>query len=1020
MRAQRNTVEEIPPPTERDWASQHTLGAFLGEELLQELLRGAEVRSYATGQCVERSDTCGDVYLVLEGEISLRSRDALGAPLGSTRAGEAIELATALGEQHDWQYRWICNTPARVARFPVDRLEKRLGAESPGYVCLQRVVCYPELRKLARDLQLFGLPEQHVRTLIASLEWMDVVSRIDLRLDAPHLGVVQRGEIEVEAYVDGTRQLVTSYLSGDPLLLGHSDELSCEPAPHTAMWLIPYARWRKIPGADPRAIEQFVQLAEPMTQAGGLGSPLTSRAVASARPREAGASEGPEIEAFVAAPTALARLHRRKRPFVAQHDQMDCGAACMSMVARFFGRRINLPTFRALLHVTREGASLFSLKKAAEHVGLEAIGVQARYEDLGSYLVPFIALTEYHFVVVYRVGPEEIVIGDPARGIVTLRAGEFAGEWSQIALLLKPTPALFEFPQSVASFRKYGKILKGLRASLLEAMLASCLLFVLGLAPPLFMQLLFDRVLPSQDTSLLNGVSLAVLAITITSQLVEWARNYLLMMAGSQADAKFASLFLRRAFDLPLGFFAVRHVGAVTTRLSELAKIRSFLTEQTLAMFIGAVSAVLYAVVLGLYHLELLVVVLTVAPLTLVSVRIFSPRLKRILQQVFKLQSKSRGLAFEHFGRFETIKALNASVAARWRWDENFFKLLDLRRRAARITATITGATSVLDGVTNVVVLLSSVWLHSRGELSLGQVVAANVLVTSITGPISAFASQWEDFEQLGVSFARVDDVITSAPEESGERIPALQGHIEFENLSFQYGSELSPMVLKNVTLAIRPGESVAFVGASGSGKTTLAHMINLLYVPTKGRVLLDGTDAREFSLAELRRQVAMITQENNLFSGTILDNITLGDPHPSFERAMRAAHAADAHDFINDLPDKYSTQLGEGGSGLSGGQKQRINIARALYREPAILVMDEATSSLDSLSERRIIRGLHACAQRPTTIVIAHRLNTVVNADRIYVFERGRLVETGTHLDLMRDQGQYAQLFQKQMAQAR
>lgn len=1018
-RGQTLFVGKPAQPAEDLALGDYTLPEVLGPELLQQLLADGRVQSYSAGERVSRSDTLDEVHVVLEGEVALLSREAHATRLGVVRAGESLELDAVFAGAADWHFLWECRRPTRIARFPFRSLLARAGA-LPAFDYLERVTRYPELRKLARDLRLFRLGRAHIRCLVSALTLHEVSSRVDLRLDVPHLGVVQRGRLDVEFMDDGSSRIVADYLPGDAVLLGHSDDLSFEPAVDTSVWLVPYGQWRQLEGALSAPIEQFVRLIEPLSKSGVLDSALRSEeAAADQEPRSVagGEDEGPEIDAFVADEQTLARLQRRKRPFVPQQDEMDCGAACMSMVARFHRRNISLPTFRSLLHVTREGSSLFSLKKAAQAVGFEAIGVFARYEDLQRYLVPFVALTEYHFVVVYRVTPTEVVVGDPAHGVLSLSAEQFRSQWSQIALLLKPTPALARFPESAASFRKYRRVLSGFEAPLVEILLAVCLLFVLGLAPPLFMQFIFDKVLPSEKYSLLNRAVLTVLALTVTTQLVGWARDYLLLQVGNRADAKFSALFLRRTFDLPLGFFAVRHVGAITLRLEELTRIRSFLTDQSLTILINCVTAILYAAVLALYHVQLLLIVLATAPLTLLLVRLFSPRLKRLLQETFKLEAKSRSMAFEHFSRFETIKSVNGMVAARWRWDHNLAALMQLQRRAARIGATISGSSTVVDGTSNVIILLASVWFYTRGELSLGQVIATNAVVASINGPIAALAGQWASFAQLGVSLARVDDVITSAPEASGTAKPNLNGHIAFENLSFQYGSELSPMVLENVSLEIRAGETVAFVGHSGSGKTTLAHMVNLLYVPTKGRVLLDGVDARTFSLAELRTRVAMITQDNSMFSGTILENITIGDPNPSFERALWAAKAADAHDFINGLRDKYSTQLGEGGSGLSGGQKQRLNIARALYREPAILVMDEATASLDSVSERRILRNLKEGAQRRTTIIIAHRLNTVMNAERIFVFDRGRLVESGSHADLLRSQGHYSRLFQKQLS---
>jgi ABC-type bacteriocin/lantibiotic exporter with double-glycine peptidase domain len=333
------------------------------------------------------------------------------------------------------------------------------------------------------------------------------------------------------------------------------------------------------------------------------------------------------------------------------------------------------------------------------------------------------------------------------------------------------------------------------------------------------------------------------------------------------------------------------------------------------------------------------------------------------------------------------------------------------------LTSSISG---LLSQSLDISVLLLSIYLYMKGELTLGQVFALSGLVHGMVGPVMALINQYQTINHVKVSMDRIDDIITSAPESNPKtnayQSLKLKGEIEFKNISFQYGNEMSPMVLDDVSLKIFAGETVALVGGSGSGKTTLGKMVNLLYAPVKGKVFVDGIDASTIPLEVLRSEVAMIMQENALFSGTVIENITLGDPLPSFTRAMDAARNADAHNFIAALPEGYSTLLGENGEGLSGGQKQRINIARAFYRSPSVMILDEATSALDAVSEQAIMSNIKGRTVKKTTVIIAHRLNTIMHADRIVALKNGKVLEVGTHKELMAKQGYYYDLFRKQL----
>ncbi|PSB02213.1 peptidase domain-containing ABC transporter, partial [Merismopedia glauca] len=720
-------------------------------------------------------------------------------------------------------------------------------------------------------------------------------------------------------------------------------------------------------------------------------------------------------------PTHVWRKLIQRYPFFAQQSASDCGAACLVMVGRYWGKKFSVNRLRDLANVTRQGASLRGLSNAAESIGFATKPVKCSLNKLAEQTLPAIAHWEgKHYVVVYQITSKQVIICDPAIGQRNLTRAEFQTGWTNFALLLQPSALINDVESQNTPFWQIFELIKPHWVILLEVFIASVFIQLFGLVTPLFTQLILDRVVVQRSELTLTTIGLGLLMFSVFRIAMSGLRQYLLDQTANRVDLALIVGFIRHTFRLPLSFFESRYVGDIISRVQENRKIQRFLTGEALSILLDLLTVFIYVSLMFWYSWKMALLSLIIVPPFLLLGLIATPFLQRISREIFSAYATESSYLIEGISGVKTVKSLALEQTVRWHWEELLNKSIKAQFHGQVIGNRMQIASSAIETLAQTGLLWFGAYQVIHGELSIGQLVAFNMLLGNIIRPFQRLAVLWNELQEVAIAIERINDVISTPPEEdlqgsSRQNLPQLQGRIQFVNVTFRYHPDSQVNILENLSFEIQPGQTVAVVGRSGSGKTTIAKLILGLYLPTEGKILIDGQDITSLSLRSLRSQLGIVDQDTFMFGGTIRENIAISQPSASLAEIMSAAEQAGADEFIKKLPMGYETPIGEGGGLLSGGQRQRLAIARALLGNPQLLVFDEATSHLDAESERIIQTNLTQIRQNRTTLIIAHRLSTVRNADVILVMDRGLLVESGTHQQLMAQRGQYFYLNQQQ-----
>lgn len=698
-------------------------------------------------------------------------------------------------------------------------------------------------------------------------------------------------------------------------------------------------------------------------------------------------------------------------------NKLDSGLACLVMLARLHERAADAGALRHQFGQHDKPFDTLTILRAAKALELKARTVEIDWPRLsGKIQLPAIARhSNGRYFIVARVTDDKVLVHDPAsKSPQVIGKAEFLEGWSGEVILITRRAGLGEavrkfdiswFIPAVIKYRRY----------LIEVLVASFFIQLFALLTPIFFQVVIDKVLVHKGITTLNVLAIGFLFVIFFEVLLTSLRTYVFSHTTSRIDVELGTGLFRHLMRLPLSYFGARRVGGLVARVHELDTIRNFITGSSLTLVIDLFFTVVFFAVMFLYSPLLTYVVLGTIPLYVIIALFITPVLRKRLEEKFQRGAENQAFLVEAVNGIETIKAGATEPQNQRRWEEQIAAYVKAAFRTTQLGNIASQSTAFVNKLTVLLILWIGAHLVMGGDISVGQLIAFNMLAGRVSGPILRLAQLWQDFQQAGISIERLGDILNAQPEPSYQpgrtSLPKLEGRIEFENVRFRYRPD-APEVLRNVSLKINPGEIIGVVGRSGSGKSTLAKLVQRLYVPESGRVLVDGVDLAMVEPAWLRRNIGVVLQENFLFNKSVRDNIALSDPSLPMERIIQAAKLAGAHDFILELPEGYDTFVGERGSQLSGGQRQRIAIARALITNPGILIFDEATSALDYESEHIIQQNMRYICKGRTVIIIAHRLSAVRDANRILVIEKGQVVEEGAHQQLLQEQGYYAGLY--------
>ncbi len=721
-------------------------------------------------------------------------------------------------------------------------------------------------------------------------------------------------------------------------------------------------------------------------------------------------------------------------PLDRQMDMMDCGAACLKMICKYYGKYYSLQYLRDLCGVTKEGASLLDLSYACENLGLRSLSVKCTINDL-LYKLPLPVIIHWdnsHFIVVYKTNPKtsKIYVADPAKGYVIYSAEEFKGKWYKkceekgVVMAIEPQSTFYEKNAEQQenrrkTFESFLGYLRPYKSSFITLFVVMFLVTVLQGLLPFISKAVIDVGIQTHDIDFINILLIGNIAIYVSILLANLVRDWILLHITSRVNIALISDYLIKLMSLPITFFENKMTGDILQRANDHERIRSFIMNNSIGMLFSILTFVVFAVILAVYNSIIFYIFLFGSILYVVWVMVFLKLRKKLDWEYFELVSKNQSYWVETIESIQDIKINNYERPKRWKWENIQAKLYKVNVRALNVTNLQNIGAQFIDNIKNLAITFFCAKAVIAGQMTFGVMISTQFIIGMLNAPVNQFIQFIISYQFAKISFLRLNEIHELKDEQEGVGNNTLDlstsKNIFVNNVSFQYSRNAS-FVLQNVSLLIPEGKVTAIVGDSGSGKSTLLKLILRLYKPSYGEIMIGNMNINNIGLKQWREKCGAVMQDGKIFNDTILNNIVLDDENIDYERLKNALETANIAQEIERLPLGYQTKMGEHGRGLSGGQKQRILIARALYKNPDFLFLDEATNALDTVNEQKIVTALDNVFKNKTVVVIAHRLSTIRKADQIVVMQDGTVVEIGNHEVLMQLGGRYSQLVKSQL----